>query len=114
MELFSVLFISFFSEDFFELPEFRIKLILFEDKIFESYFFGVLFMVIFRLSILYIFLNILGIGLFSLYLIYDIQLIEGNQKYKLSEDDYILGVIMLYLDIINLFLYILSFFVKNN
>ena len=78
------------------------------------HFFGVLFMVIFRLSILYIFLNILGIGLFSLYLIYDIQLIEGNQKYKLSEDDYILGVIMLYLDIINLFLYILSFFVKNN
>ena len=82
------------------------------------HFFGVLFMVIFRLSILYIFLNILGIGLFSLYLIYDIQLIEGNQEYKLSEDDYILGVIMLYLDIIsniiNLFLYILSFFLKNN
>ena len=78
------------------------------------HFFGILFMVIFRLSFLYTFLNVFGIALFSLYLIYDTQLIEGNQSYKLSEDDYILGVIMLYLDIINLFIYILSFFGKNN
>jgi FtsH-binding integral membrane protein len=77
-------------------------------------FFGLLFVVIFRLSILYTFLKVFGIVLFSLYLIYDTQLIEGNHSYKLSEDDYIWGVIMLYLDIINLFLYILSFFVKNN
>ena len=77
-------------------------------------FFGLLFVVIFRLSILYTFLKVFGIVLFSLYLIYDTQLIEGNQSYKLSEDDYIWGVIMLYLDIINLFIYILSLSGKNN
>ena len=57
---------------------------------------------------LYAIINAFGIILFSIYLIYDTQLVAGKGERKLSEDDYILGVIMIYLDIINIFLYILS------
>ena len=63
----------------------------------------------FRLKILYVIFNIISLGLFSVYIIHDTQLIIGNKSYKLSEDDYILGVINLYLDIIIIFLDILSF-----
>ena len=59
----------------------------------------------FRHSLLKCTLQIIGIILFSFYLIYDTQLIVGNKSSVLSEDNYILAVIMLYLDIINLFLY---------
>lgn len=50
----------------------------------------------------------LGVFAFSIYLVYDTQLIVGNHQNKLEIDDYILGSIMLYLDIINLFLHILN------
>ena len=51
-----------------------------------------------------------GALLFSVYIIYDTQLIIGgkNRKYQISPDDYVLAALTLYLDIINLFLYILS------
>ena len=53
----------------------------------------------------------LGAFIFSLYLIYDVQLISsGNHKNELSPDDYIYGALSIYLDIINLFLYILQLF----
>lgn len=63
---------------------------------------------IFRLRILVGILNILGLILFTVYLIYDTQLIVGNKQRRLSEDDYILGVMILYLDIINIFIYLLQ------
>jgi len=51
-----------------------------------------------------------GVVLFSFYLIWDIQMIIGgkNTKYKFDEDSHVLAAIVLYLDIINLFLYILE------
>eukprot|EP00922_Rhytidocystis_sp_ex-Travisia-forbesii_P019093 GHVS01028329.1.p1 GENE.GHVS01028329.1~~GHVS01028329.1.p1 ORF type:complete len:250 (-),score=12.57 GHVS01028329.1:198-947(-) len=49
----------------------------------------------------------IGTFLFSVYIIVDTQLIIGRGKLSLSEDDYIVAAMMLYLDIINLFLYIL-------
>jgi hypothetical protein len=52
----------------------------------------------------------IGILLFSFYLIYDTQLIMGKGELKLGIDDYILGALMLYVDIIQLFLYILQLF----
>ena len=67
----------------------------------------------FRLRLLKCMLEIIGIILFSFYLIYDTQLIVGNKTSKISEDDYILAVIMLYLDIINLFIYLLSLIGKD-
>lgn len=52
-------------------------------------------------------ISVISIGLFSLYIIYDTQLIVGNKEAKYNLDDYILAAINLYLDIINLFLSIL-------
>ena len=52
----------------------------------------------------------IGVILFSFYLIYDTQVIIGgkNRKEALQLDDYILASVTLYLDVINLFLYILA------
>merc|ERR1711879_1103277 len=55
-----------------------------------------------------------GIGaiLFSFYIVYDTQIIVGgnHKKYQLSVDDYAFGALTLYVDIINLFMMILSLF----
>lgn len=52
--------------------------------------------------------SVLGAILYGFYLIYDTQLIVGGKKYELSIDDYIIGALMLYIDTIQIFLYILS------
>ena len=48
-------------------------------------------------------ISVCGAGLFSVFIIVDTQMIMR----KLSSDEYVLGAINLYLDILNLFLYIL-------
>tara|TARA_B100001094_G_C17540859_1_gene489082 strand:- start:50 stop:445 length:396 start_codon:yes stop_codon:yes gene_type:complete len=59
-------------------------------------------------------LNILystgGAVVFSFYIIYDTQLIVGgkNRMIQYTENDYVIAAIGLYIDIINLFLYILE------
>lgn len=59
-------------------------------------------------------LNILystgGAVIFSFYIIYDTQLIVGgkNRMIQYTENDYVIAAIGLYIDIINLFLYILE------
>ena len=68
--------------------------------------FGI-FAVIFRFSVLYIFFVWCVIIMFGFYILIDTQLIMGNGRYKLSEDDYIIGALILYFDIIVLFLYAL-------
>lgn len=50
----------------------------------------------------------LGVLIFGLYLIFDTQLILGKGRHKLSIDDYVLGALILYIDIIMIFIYILS------
>lgn len=57
----------------------------------------------------------LGVALFSVYLIFDTQLIIGGKdRYaQIGEDDYIMGAIILYLDIINLFVFILQMLTSN-
>ena len=45
-----------------------------------------------------------GVFLYSIYLVCDTQFIIGNKENRLDYDDYILGALMLYLDIINLFI----------
>ena len=60
------------------------------------------------------FLDSLGVLLMSLYLIFDTQLVIGNRKNLIDVDDYILGALNIYLDIINLFLKILKLFGKKN
>eukprot|EP01023_Acetabularia_acetabulum_P068179 TRINITY_DN9582_c0_g1_i3.p3 TRINITY_DN9582_c0_g1~~TRINITY_DN9582_c0_g1_i3.p3 ORF type:complete len:239 (-),score=39.05 TRINITY_DN9582_c0_g1_i3:150-866(-) len=53
-----------------------------------------------------------GVGalLFSAYLVFDVQLIMGGKKYELSPDEYVFGALALYLDVINIFLYVLQIF----
>ena len=53
---------------------------------------------------------ILGVFVFSFYIVIDTQMIVGNERarYKFEEDSYILASVVLYIDIINLFLEILK------
>ena len=65
---------------------------------------GSIINIFFRIKFLTFIFTVLGIILFSIYIIHDTQLIIGNKQYKFSEDDYIIAVIMLYIDIITLFI----------
>ena len=49
----------------------------------------------------------LGVILFGIYLVFDTQMIVGNKSRAYSREDYILAAINLYLDIIQIFVYIL-------
>ena len=53
-----------------------------------------------------------GIGaiLYGMFLLYDTQMIVGGRKYELSIDDYIVGALILYIDIIMIFLELLKVF----
>jgi len=56
--------------------------------------------------------DIVGILIFVMYIIFDTQLIMGelggHKKYQFGIDDYVFAALNLYLDIINLFLHLLS------
>ncbi|KAH8405854.1 hypothetical protein KR215_010638 [Drosophila sulfurigaster] len=50
-----------------------------------------------------------GALLFSVYLIYDTQLMMGgDHKYSISPEEYIFAALNLYLDVVNIFIYILT------
>jgi FtsH-binding integral membrane protein len=49
----------------------------------------------------------LGLILFGIYIVIDTQLIMGGKRFQLSMDDYVVGALLLYIDIIQIFLYIL-------
>ena len=63
-----------------------------------------------RNPILHIVISAAGVVIFSAYIVYDTQLIVGgkHRKIQFDIDDYVLATITLYLDIINLFLYLLD------
>lgn len=51
----------------------------------------------------------LGALIFSFYIVYDTQLmLGGKHKYSISPEEYVFAALSLYLDIVNLFLYILT------
>lgn len=64
---------------------------------------GGLFQIFLQSSVLELFLCVSGAMLFSFFIIFDTQLLMKT----LSPEEYILATINIYLDIINLFLYIL-------
>ena len=76
--------------------------------------FGVIFMSIINYfltnTVLQIILSGVGCVLFSLFIVYDMQMIVGQKhiKHKYFLDDYILAAMSLYLDVINIFLYSLQ------
>jgi len=51
-----------------------------------------------------------GILLFSFFLIYDTQMVMGKGELAIGIDDYVFAALQLYIDIIQLFLYILQLF----
>ena len=68
--------------------------------------------IIFRSDFLYTIYCACGALLFAVYIIMDTQMIAGGGSRKIDLDDYILGAMMLYLDIINLFIKILRLVAK--
>uniref|UniRef100_A0A336MQ13 CSON015136 protein n=1 Tax=Culicoides sonorensis TaxID=179676 RepID=A0A336MQ13_CULSO len=75
--------------------------------------FALLFLGIFALifpgKILQLVYGSLGAVLFSVYLVYDTQLMMGGKhKYSISPEEYIFAALNLYLDIVNIFMYILT------
>lgn len=70
--------------------------------------FGILSIFI-RSQVLNILYASLGALVFSLYLVFDTQLMMGGKhKYSLSPEEYIFAALNLYLDIVNLFMFILQ------
>lgn len=55
-------------------------------------------------------MGLLGVLLFSMYIVYDTQLIIGgrHKQHQFEVDEYVFAALNLYLDIINLFIYILQ------
>lgn len=62
----------------------------------------------FRAPLLMVIFDCIGLLLFGFYLIYDTQLILGTKSAMYSVDDYIMATMNLYLDLINIFLDVLS------
>ena len=60
--------------------------------------------------------SLFGTGLFTMYLAYHTRLIVSGKhtKYQLSEKDYVFGAMLLYNDIINIFLYLLRLLDNDN
>lgn len=60
--------------------------------------------------------SLCGALVFSLFIVYDTQMIIGgkHKKYQFAEDEYVFAALNLYLDVVNLFLYILSLFKTND
>merc|ERR1712032_1497217 len=62
-----------------------------------------------NIQILHLVYSAIGVLIFSVYLIYDTQMmIGGSHKISISPEEYIFAAIAIYLDILNLFLHILK------
>lgn len=57
---------------------------------------------------LYVMYCAFGVILYGYYLIYDTQLIMGGKRHELELDDYVIGAIIIYLDVIIIFLKLLE------
>jgi len=59
-------------------------------------------------KMIHVIISCVSVILFSIYLIYDTQLLLGRHSYKLDYDDYIVGALMIYVDIVVIFMDILG------
>ncbi|CAD8132146.1 unnamed protein product [Paramecium pentaurelia] len=71
-----------------------------------------IFSLLFPSRLIQIIYSILAIFLYSIYIIVDTQLIVGSKRHSLQKDDYIIGALILYIDIIILFLELLKLLVQ--
>ena len=74
---------------------------------------GIVMGLIFRDRISQIFLSCVVIFIVSFYIIYDVQLICGQRANKIDIDDYIFAAMMLYVDIVRIFIEILRIIGKK-
>ncbi|WIA21056.1 hypothetical protein OEZ86_004936 [Tetradesmus obliquus] len=63
--------------------------------------------IFFRNRVMDIVVSGVGAALFGCYIVFDVQLMVGSGSYSISPDEYVLAAINIYLDIVNLFLYLL-------
>lgn len=76
---------------------------------------GIILLFVGRSKLASILYSSFAVFLFSLYLIYDTQLmIGGKHKYSISPEEYIFAALNLYLDIVILFLHILRLVAGGN
>lgn len=59
--------------------------------------------------------SVIGAFIFSIFIVVDTQLMIGGKHkiYKFTEDDYVFAALNLYLDVVNLFLYMLNILSNN-
>lgn len=55
----------------------------------------------------------LGVIVVGIYLVIDTQLIIGGRRLELTMDDYVVGALILFIDIIQIFLYLLALLGKK-
>lgn len=55
----------------------------------------------------------IGVVLFGIYLVIDTQMIMGGRTVELAVDEYFLAAMLLYIDVIQIFLYILELLGSN-
>ncbi|XP_017463159.1 PREDICTED: protein lifeguard 1-like [Rhagoletis zephyria] len=68
-----------------------------------------------RDGIVHLIYSCLGALLFSAYLVVDTQMIVGGtHKFQISSEEYVFAALTLYLDVINIFLYVLSIISSAN
>jgi FtsH-binding integral membrane protein len=71
-------------------------------------------MMFFRTPFLETLYSFIGAVVFGVYIVIDVQMIEGKMREKYEIDDYVGGAMNLYLDILNLFIYVLQLLGKKN
>jgi FtsH-binding integral membrane protein len=80
----------------------------------SALFMFMIFSFIFWTQAMNMFYCFLMVVFFGFYIIVDTQMIIGEKRYEMNEDDYILGALVLYIDIVQLFLYILKMLDNKN
>lgn len=54
-------------------------------------------------------IGVIGVTIFTVYLAVDLKMMLGGGRYQYGEDEYVLAALNIFLDIINIFLYMLRF-----
>jgi len=70
----------------------------------------IILIIIYPSEYVFLIISVVVIILVSIFILVDTQLIMGGGRYELSMDDYVIAVLLLYTDIVTLFLYVLSLF----
>ena len=75
--------------------------------------FGLIFIIIGDSNLYRLLFCPLAVICYGIFLVYDTQLIIGTKRHKIGYDDYILGTVSLYIDIVGLFVYLLQIIGKK-